>query len=69
VQLGWCKKAGVPRTIITHCGTQIVTARTPSLQEQISVWSRKYGLRVEVAYDGMELVLRRRPRGVGLARR
>jgi hypothetical protein len=59
----------VPRAIITHCGTQIVTARKPALREQIGVWSRKYGVRVEVAYDGMELALRRRPRGVGPARR
>jgi phosphoribosyl 1,2-cyclic phosphodiesterase len=69
VQLGWCRKSGVPRAIITHCGTQIVTASKPALREQIGVWSRKYGVRVEVGYDGMELALRRRPRAVGPARR
>jgi hypothetical protein len=58
VQLGWCKKAGVPQAIITHCGTQIVTAPKPALREQIDVWSRKYGLGVEVAQDGMELTFR-----------
>jgi hypothetical protein len=50
----------VPRAIITHCGTQIVTARKPALRKQIDVWSRKYGLRVDVAEDGMTLALRRR---------
>jgi hypothetical protein len=60
VQLGWCKQAGVPRGIITHCGTQIVTSPKPALQQQIDALSRKYGLRVEVACDGMELDLRHR---------
>jgi phosphoribosyl 1,2-cyclic phosphodiesterase len=60
VQLEWCRASGVPRAIITHCGTQIVTARKPALRKQIDVWSRKYGLRVDVAEDGMTLALRRR---------
>jgi hypothetical protein len=55
--------------IITHCGTQIVTAHKSALREQIGVWSRKYGVRIEVAHDGMELALRRRPRGVKSAQR
>jgi phosphoribosyl 1,2-cyclic phosphodiesterase len=59
VQLRWCRKAGVPRAIITHCGTQIVTAHKRTLREQIDAWSRAYGLRVEVAYDGLEITLRR----------
>jgi phosphoribosyl 1,2-cyclic phosphodiesterase len=63
VQLGWCRKSGVPRAIITHCGTQIVTARPPVLRQRLDAWSRKYGLRVDVAHDGMQLSLRRRPRG------
>jgi hypothetical protein len=25
VQIGWCAKEGVPRAIITHCGSEIVT--------------------------------------------
>jgi hypothetical protein len=24
VQIGWCAKEGVPRAIITHCGSEIV---------------------------------------------
>jgi len=62
-QLAWCQKAGVPRAIITHCGTQIVTADQSTLKRQIAEFSRKYKLRVDVADDGMELVLRRRAVG------
>jgi phosphoribosyl 1,2-cyclic phosphodiesterase len=60
-QLGWCKKSGVPRVFITHCGTQIVTADGTVLQGQVYDWSRKHGVRVEVTRDGLEVNLRRRP--------
>jgi hypothetical protein len=67
VQIGWCKKSSVPRAIITHCGTQIVTAHKPALGNR-SVSEPQYGLRVEVL-PTTELALRHRPRGVGPARR
>ncbi len=60
-QFAWCKRSGVPRAIITHCGTQIVTAEPDDLARQIAALSRAYHLRVDVAEDGMELVVRRRP--------
>ena len=62
-QLGWCQAAGVPRAIITHCGTQIVSADRTTLKKQFVELSRKYKLRVDVANDGMEIVLRRRAVG------
>ena len=65
VQLGWCKKSGVPRAIITHCGTEIVTAPKAVLQDQLNVMSRTFGLRLEVAHDGMELTLRHRSKSAG----
>jgi phosphoribosyl 1,2-cyclic phosphodiesterase len=67
LQLGWCKQSCVPRAIITHCGTQIVTAAKRALREQIDALRGKYGLRVEVAQDGMELTLRT-PRRIGTTR-
>jgi phosphoribosyl 1,2-cyclic phosphodiesterase len=62
-QLAWCQTAGVPRAMITHCGTQIVTADRTTLKTQVAALSRKYKLRVQVADDGMEIVLRRRTVG------
>ena len=62
-QLAWCQTAGVSRAIITHCGTQIVTADRAIVKQQFAELSSKYKLRVEVANDGMELVLRRRTVG------
>ena len=62
-QLDWCQTAGVPRAIITHCGTQIVIADRTTLKQQFAELSRKYKLRVDVANDGMEIVLRRRAVG------
>jgi hypothetical protein len=58
-QLSWCRKAAVPRAIITHCGTEIVTAEPDALQARIAELSRKYKARVDVAEDGKELILRR----------
>jgi hypothetical protein len=49
----------VSRAIITHCGTEIVTAEPGALQTRIAELSRKYRLSVDVAEDGKELILRR----------
>jgi hypothetical protein len=56
-QIAWCQASGVPQVLITHCGTQIVTAATRALEEQLSTWSRQYKLCVEVVEDGLELTL------------
>jgi DhnA family fructose-bisphosphate aldolase class Ia len=46
---------------IDLCRYQVAKA---GLREQIVIWNRKYGIRVEVSLDGIKLALRRRPRGV-----
>ena len=56
-QLTWCHKLGVPRMIVTHCGSQIVNggaAIEPKLQE----YAAERGVRADIATDGMEVVLR-----------
>lgn len=58
-QLSWCRSEGVPRAIFTHCGTEIVTADQQALRQRIAELSHKYKLRVDVAEDGLEVVLRR----------
>lgn len=57
-QLTWCKKEGVPRAIITHCGTQIVAANEAETTARVQAMAAERGIRAEVAYDGMEVVVR-----------
>jgi phosphoribosyl 1,2-cyclic phosphodiesterase len=60
-QLTWCRDERVPRMIVTHCGTQIVQAELKdpeALQEKLRRYASERGVEVEVAYDGMERVLR-----------
>jgi phosphoribosyl 1,2-cyclic phosphodiesterase len=57
-QLSWCRSEGVARAIFTHCGTEIVTADRQTLAAQVAELSQKYQVRVDIAEDGMEMVLR-----------
>lgn len=56
-QLTWCAKEGVTRALITHCGAGIVEGGKEAV-EQIRALAEERGVEVEVATDGMELVLR-----------
>jgi phosphoribosyl 1,2-cyclic phosphodiesterase len=56
-QLTWCRKEGVPKMIVTHCGSGIVTGEMEGVRDQIRAFARERGVEVEVAYDGMEVVL------------
>jgi phosphoribosyl 1,2-cyclic phosphodiesterase len=57
-QLTWCEKEGVPRAIITHCGSEIVTADERKLSGKIRGMAAERGVEVRIAYDGMKLTLR-----------
>jgi phosphoribosyl 1,2-cyclic phosphodiesterase len=57
-QLGWCAKEGVPRAIITHCGSEIVAGDERSLRKTIAVIARDLGIEVQIAHDRMALALR-----------
>ena len=57
-QLAWCRKEGVPRAIITHCGSEIVTADERKLTAKLRAMATEPRLEVRIAYDGMELILR-----------
>jgi phosphoribosyl 1,2-cyclic phosphodiesterase len=57
-QLGWCRREGVRRMIVTHCGSAIVRGDEGRVQAKLRMLGRKYGVRTQVAYDGMELRLR-----------
>ena len=57
-QLGWCAKEGVPRAIITHCGSEIVTGDERKLLIKLRMMLAQRDVEVSIAYDGMELILR-----------
>jgi ribonuclease BN (tRNA processing enzyme) len=57
-QLTWCAKEGVPKMIVTHCGSGIVEGEGEGVRAEIRELSREREVEVEVAWDGMEMVLR-----------
>lgn len=57
-QLTWCMKEKVPRAIITHCGTEIVGQEDQRTTEKLAAMAAERGIESQVAYDGMELILR-----------
>ena len=56
-QLTWCEKEGVPRAIITHCGSEIVTGDEGKITAKLRVMAAERGIEVRIAYDGMKLTL------------
>lgn len=57
-QLTWCQKEGVPRAIITHCGSEIVEGDERSLGAELRKMAAERGVQAEIAHDGMNVVLR-----------
>jgi phosphoribosyl 1,2-cyclic phosphodiesterase len=55
-QLAWCRKEGVPRALITHCGSEIVTGDEGKLTAKLNAMAEP-GLEARIAYDGMEFIL------------
>jgi hypothetical protein len=56
-QLTWCEKEHVPRAIITHCGSEIVTGDERKISEKLRAIGAERGIDVHIAYDGMKLTL------------
>lgn len=56
-QLAWCKNEGVPRMIITHCGSAIVKGNENRIKQTLRQQAAECGVALEIAYDGMELTL------------
>jgi len=56
-QLTWCQKEGVPRAIITHCGSEIVTGDERKISAKLRAIAAERGVDVRIAYDGMEVTL------------
>jgi phosphoribosyl 1,2-cyclic phosphodiesterase len=56
-QLAWCEKEGVPRAIITHCGSEIVTGDERKISAKLRAIGAERHVEVRIAYDGMKLTL------------
>jgi len=54
----WCAKEGVPRAVITHCGSEIVGGDEEAILKKIRKMASERGIEAEIAYDGLEVVLR-----------
>lgn len=57
-QLTWCQKEGVPRAVISHCGSEIVKGDERTLGAKIRRMAEERGVAAKIAYDGMAVVLR-----------
>ncbi len=57
-QLTWCRKEGVPRALFTHCGSPIVSGDEENIIRQLSEFAAERRVEAQLAYDGMELILR-----------
>lgn len=51
-QLAWCARAGVPRAIFTHCGSEVVRdhARAAKIVRELG---RRHGIDAQLAADGL----------------
>lgn len=52
-QLDWCREAGVPRAIFTHCGTDILSGDGRRIRAAIRAIGRERGVEARIAYDGL----------------
>ena len=56
-QLTWCEKEGVPRAIITHCGSEIATGDERKISAALRAIAAERDVDVRIAYDGMKVKL------------
>ena len=57
-QLTWCRKEGVDKMIVTHCGADIVGGDERSVGAELRRLGYERDVAVEIAHDGMEKLLR-----------
>ncbi|MBU6383766.1 MAG: MBL fold metallo-hydrolase [Verrucomicrobia bacterium] len=55
-QLTWCRKQKVPKMIVTHCGAAIVRNEKRAIHH-IQQLAHERGVKVQIAYDGLELIV------------
>lgn len=57
MQLAWCEEEGVPKALFTHCGSQIVRARSRDVGNIVLELGSERGVSAQIAIDGMEITL------------
>lgn len=57
-QLTWCRKEGVGKMIVTHCGADIVGGDERTVGAELRKLGDERGVAVAIAHDGMEKVFR-----------
>jgi phosphoribosyl 1,2-cyclic phosphodiesterase len=57
-QIAWCEAEGVPRAVITHCGTRIVTSPHAGMAARIGDLGAEHGVDSRLAWDGMSVLVR-----------
>lgn len=57
-QLTWCRKEGVPRMIVTHCGSCIVDEHEERVLDTLRTYAEERDVEVQVAHDGDTVILR-----------
>jgi len=57
-QLTWCQEAGISRAIISHCGSELVTAGPAEVEARVQAMGAERGVEASIATDGMAIVLR-----------
>jgi phosphoribosyl 1,2-cyclic phosphodiesterase len=54
-QLTWCPEEGVPRAIITHCGSEIVRGNERDITAKLHAMATERDIEVGIAHDGMKV--------------
>jgi len=57
-QLTWCAKEGVPEMVVTHCGSDIVAGDQRKVAAELRRMAEERDVKVSIANDGDERVLR-----------
>lgn len=57
-QLTWCRKEGIPRALISHCGKEIVESDQHTIEAELRAMAEERHVEAGLAYDGLELILR-----------
>ncbi len=54
-ELEWCRRSHVPRAILTHCGSEIVTSPAGGAEAKVARLGKQAGVESGIAHDGEEL--------------
>jgi hypothetical protein len=57
-QLAWCHEEGIRWAVFSHCGSQIVRGAPGRMEMQVRVMGQEFGIKSQIAHDGMSIILR-----------